>query len=84
VLDRFDAAAAMKVRARERWETGTGFDYNVDQRIGFRWQRLENGSQPFNPSQVEESRQTLPDLMRTVPRLTAPALNRHAGQNTGT
>jgi hypothetical protein len=72
VLDRFDDAAATKVRARERWETATGFDYNVDQRIWFRWQRLENGSHPFNPSQVEEYRQILLDLMRTVPRRTAP------------
>jgi hypothetical protein len=52
--------------------TETSFDYNMDQRIGLLWQCLDTGPHPFSPSQVEEYRQTLLDLMRTVPRLIGP------------
>lgn len=72
LLDRLGDADTTKAKARERWETETRFDYNVDQRIWFLWQRIEKGPHPFSPSQVEEYRSALLDFMATVPRLTAP------------
>ncbi len=76
LLDRLSDGEAARTRARERWEQETRFEYQVDRRIWFLWQRLEQGSHPFTPAQVVDYRAIVSKFMQAVPRLTAPVLER--------
>lgn len=76
LLDRLGDAEAARARARERWEQDTRFEYHVDRRLLFLWQRLEQGLHPFTPAQVLDYRAVAAKFMQAVPRFTAPVLER--------
>lgn len=75
MLDRLDDAEARAAKARDRWETELGFDFNVDQRIWHAWHRLESGRHPFAADEAAADRANLLEFMLTAPRLTAPVVD---------
>lgn len=72
LLDRLGDATAAQAKARTRFERETGFDYAVDQRLWFVWNRLGGESHPFTAAQVDEHRAALRRFMSATPRLTSP------------
>jgi len=72
LLDRIGDADAVRTRTREQFERDTHFDYHVDQRIWFLWQRLDRGPHPFTDDETRAHRATLLRFMSAAPRFTAP------------
>jgi hypothetical protein len=72
LLDRMRDMDAIRVKRRKEFEEQMQFDYDVDQRIWFLWQRLDGGPHPFAPDEAHAHRATLLRFMRAVPRFTAP------------
>jgi hypothetical protein len=69
-------AEALQVRTRDRWEVETTFDYNVDQRIWYLWQRLGRGAHSLSAAEAAENRAALRAYMEVTPRLAAPLVER--------
>jgi hypothetical protein len=72
LLDRIDDEGAREAKRREKWEIESQFDYQVDQRMWFLWQRLQDGPHPFSAREVDEHRATLRRFMGVLPTFTAP------------
>jgi hypothetical protein len=72
LLDQIDGADAAKIQARTRLERETGFDFRIDDRLWWLWQRLAAGPHPFTPPEVLSHRARMTELMAVVPRLSAP------------
>ena len=72
LLDRIGDADAARTKTRDRFEREVRFDYHVDQRIWFLWQRLERGPHPFTEDDARAHRATLLRFMSAAPRFTAP------------
>jgi Peptidase family M23 len=72
LLDRIGDADAVRTKTREQFERDTHFDYHVDQRIWFLWQRLERSPHPFTDDDARTHRATLLRFMSGTPRFTAP------------
>jgi murein DD-endopeptidase MepM/ murein hydrolase activator NlpD len=76
LLDQLGDAEAAGVKARDRFEQETRFDYNVDQRLWYLWQRLERGAHAFGAEPARDHRAALLSFMETLPRLTSPLVER--------
>jgi len=74
LLDQIGDADAARTKTRDRFEREVRFDYHVDQRIWFLWQRLHHGPHPFTETDAHTHRDTLLRFMGTVPRFTAPII----------
>lgn len=72
VIDQIGDTEATQSRERTRSEREVGFDYHVDQRLWWLWQRLATGRHPFASAESSSYQARLAALMSTVPRLTAP------------
>jgi murein DD-endopeptidase MepM/ murein hydrolase activator NlpD len=76
LLARLGDAEALQIRTRNQWEVETKFDYHVDQRIWYLWQRLGRGAHSLSPAEAAENRAALRAYMEVVPRFTAPLVER--------
>ena len=56
LLDRIGDADATRTKTRDQFEREARFDYHVDQRIWFMWQRLERGPHPFTEDEARIAR----------------------------
>jgi murein DD-endopeptidase MepM/ murein hydrolase activator NlpD len=81
----FPGPEAAQVKSRSRNEQETGFDWRVDERMWFLWQRLDAGRHPFGPEEAETHKRALLELMMTPPRFTAPIveMERHQEYKAG-
>jgi hypothetical protein len=57
---------------RTPFERETRFDYEVDQRLWFVWNRLGGEAHPFSATEVGEHREALRRFMTATPRFTSP------------
>jgi murein DD-endopeptidase MepM/ murein hydrolase activator NlpD len=72
LLDRLGDAAAAQAKLRTPLERDARFDYDVDQRLWFVWNRLGGETHPFSATEAGEHRAALLRFMSVTPRFTSP------------